>query len=148
MNAELEKWMAEHSYRCDKHGTKDFAYIEDLRALFDGKVLVPVKPTEAVAYESRTKYSFGWGEWKLCSKEAYQEFSAPDARDGRYPVEVRQLFASPQSEVHESVTDRAWADANVQVPPEVKGRVMSEMFWRGVYACQQAMLAASQEQGK
>ena len=29
------------------------------------------------------------------------------------------------------------------VPPEVKGRVMAEMFWRGVYAAQEAMLNAS-----
>ena len=34
-----------------------------------------------------------------------------------------------------------WANKNVVVPPEVKGRVMSEMFWRGVYA----MLAATKE---
>ncbi len=48
MNAELEKWIKEHSYRCDKHGTKEFAYIDDLRALFDGKVLVPVDALNAV----------------------------------------------------------------------------------------------------
>jgi hypothetical protein len=38
----IEEFIKQFSYRCEKHGTKDFAYIEDLRALFKDKVLVPV----------------------------------------------------------------------------------------------------------
>jgi hypothetical protein len=41
MNAELEKWVEENTVR--SRGIK-VVTVQDLRALFDGKVLVPVEP--------------------------------------------------------------------------------------------------------
>jgi len=40
MNAELEKWLDEHEYQPD-HFLGTVVRLKDLRALFDGKVLVP-----------------------------------------------------------------------------------------------------------
>jgi len=87
VNDELEKFIMVNLLRDGSGNIKCQA--DDLRALFDGKVLVPVEATR-----------------------------------------------------------QAWAITHIPIPNEVKGRVMSEMFWRGVYDCQLAMLAASQEQGK
>jgi TATA-box binding protein (TBP) (component of TFIID and TFIIIB) len=48
MNAEqLEAWLDEHEYQPD-HFLGTVVRIKDLRALFEGKVLVPVEPTEAM----------------------------------------------------------------------------------------------------
>jgi hypothetical protein len=46
MNAELEKWIEEHSFNPEHPFTIGRKAIDadDLRALFDGKVLVPVEP--------------------------------------------------------------------------------------------------------
>ena len=47
MDAELEKWLDEHEYQPD-HFLGTVVRLQDLRALFDGKVLVPVEPTDAM----------------------------------------------------------------------------------------------------
>jgi hypothetical protein len=56
MNAELEKWMAVKSVYADRvyehagmQSIKRYIAVDDLRALFDGKVLVPVEIAPAIA---------------------------------------------------------------------------------------------------
>jgi hypothetical protein len=54
MNAEqLEKWIAERQFGFTRtymgmSSTNQAILVDDLRALFDGKVLVPVEPTPAM----------------------------------------------------------------------------------------------------
>jgi len=81
MNAELEKWIKEHSYRCDKHGTKDFAYIDDLRALFDGKVLAPVEPTEAML-DAAEQVDWANSDTKACIINMLQAMLAAAKENG------------------------------------------------------------------
>jgi hypothetical protein len=52
MNAELEKWLDEHEYQPD-HFLGTVVRLQDLRALFDGKVLVPVEPQDTGAIAQR-----------------------------------------------------------------------------------------------
>ena len=67
-------------------------------------------------------YQLRWETWQAAR-------ATPALPDGMAIVPVERLTAE-------------WANKNVVVPTEVKGRVMSEMFWRGVYA----MLAAKEKQ--
>lgn len=52
-------------------------------------------------------------------------------------VDWQPLYTHPPAAAVSSVQDEvARAVASMETPPEVKGRVMSEMFWKGVYALQ------------
>lgn len=64
-----------------------------------------------------------------CATEAAQALPAVDQADG-----AADAVSSVQDEVARAV-------ASIETPPEVKGRVMSEMFWQGVYALQSALSA-------
>jgi hypothetical protein len=50
-----------------------------------------------------------------CIRSAYKQ-ALPQVPEGMAIVPVERLTAE-------------WADRNVSIPPEVKGRVMAEMFW-------------------
>lgn len=69
--------------------------------------------------------------------------------DGEY-VKLRALYIAKQAiewdrQNRASHPSQAGAEAveeavaSIETPPEVKGRVMSEMFWKGVYALQSAL---------
>jgi hypothetical protein len=52
MNAELEKWLQDHAEWSDYLDSMPVATVEDLRALFAGKVLVPVELLERILQEN------------------------------------------------------------------------------------------------
>jgi len=84
--------------------------------------------------------------WRECTKETY-EWAKLHPISGEWQYKSRALYGHPHEGVAIVPVERLtaeWANKNVVVPPEVKGRVMSEMFWRGVYA----MLAAAKEKGE
>lgn len=87
MNAELEKWIEEkqrHNTSLNHHAI----HTDDLRALFDGKVLVPVDELAVIldlvrdslqgAYQSATPVCCG-KSWQECCGNPDPEWSAEDS---------------------------------------------------------------------
>jgi hypothetical protein len=77
MNPELEKWLGEHEYQPD-HFLGTVVRLKDLRALFDGKVLVaevPVmkmEPFQTIDRGSKN-YAAGWNACRVAMLAASQE---------------------------------------------------------------------------
>jgi len=65
MNAELEKWLDEHEYQPD-HFLGTVVRLKDLRALFAGKVLVPVEPQISEKMKAECMGEFSVKSHELC----------------------------------------------------------------------------------
>jgi hypothetical protein len=122
MNAEqLEKWIALRAYKSAEVGScgeatdgEDVVTLADLRALFEGKVLVPVEDAAIIldlvrdalhrAYQSATPVCCGRGRSECCGNPD-PEWSAEDSATMELlgPVEKRiaSLLAASQENTDE-----------------------------------------------
>jgi hypothetical protein len=106
-----------------------------------GEVVVPrasletlIETAACVGDKARTRYNAAKQE-VLAAMRAQRTGAADHFRDATKMVDQSGsavAAASAQDEVARAV-------ASIETPPDAKGRVMSEMFWKGVYALQSAL---------
>jgi hypothetical protein len=110
MNTEqLEKWIKENEFN-QIAGEKPFVVrSEDLRALFDGKVLVPVDAAAQVEKALKRAFNLGQIYWQQADSESYSQNRKSDETQQRFTALVGEISSmlTASQEHEESLQGKA-----------------------------------------